>query len=92
MAMKYGPWRFYPKIVSEHEQARLFRSELHLAQLIAVFQSFTGDNVPTTFNRHATVHAVARGKQYSRLNAVLAVGHLVSVLWKYELDARDAHH
>jgi len=91
VAMKYGPRRFYPKIVSEHEQARLFRTELHLTQLIAVFQSFTGDDVPTTFNRHATVHAVARGKQYSRLNAVLAVGHLVSVLWKYELDARDAH-
>ena len=92
VAMKYGPRRFFPKIVSEHEQARLFRSELHLAQLIAVFQSFTGDDVPTTFNRHATVHAVTRGKQYSRLNAVLAVGHLVSALWKYELDTRDAHH
>ncbi|WP_336696738.1 hypothetical protein [Curtobacterium sp. USHLN213] len=92
VAMKYGPYGHYRKIENEHEQAQLFRSELHLAQLKAVFQSFTEDAIPTTFNRQATVHAVARGKQYSRLNAVLAVGHLVSVLWKYELDTRDAHH
>ncbi len=91
VAMKYGRYGHYRKIESEHEQAQLFRSELHLAQLKAVFKSFTGDDIPTTFNRQATVHAVARGKQYSRLNAVLAVGHLVSALWKYELDTRDAH-
>ncbi|MBT1631522.1 hypothetical protein [Curtobacterium flaccumfaciens] len=92
VAMKYGRYGHYRQIESEHEQAQLFRSELHLAQLIAVFRSFTGNDVPTTFNRHATVHDVTHGKQYSRLNAVLAVGHLVSVLWKYELDTRDAHH
>lgn len=91
VAMKYGPWQHYRKIENEYDQAQLFRSELHLAQLKAVFQKFDVDDIPTTFNRQATVHAVGRGKQYSRLNAVLAVGHLVSALWKYELDTRDAH-
>lgn len=80
VALKYGPWQHYRKIENEYDQAQLFRSELHLAQLKAVFQKFDVDDIPTTFNRQATVHAVGRGKQYSRLNAVLAVGHLVSAL------------
>lgn len=44
------------------------------------FQVQNGDPVPGTFNRHGSVHAVSH-RQYSRLNAVLALAHLTSLLW-----------
>ena len=43
------------------------------------FHGRGGEQVPKTFNRHGSVHGVSR-KQFSRLNAVLAVAHLTSVL------------
>ena len=72
------------------DQVTAIRDKLHLAQVERVFCSYQ-DAVPTTFNRHGSSHAVGLGQQYSRLNAVLAVGHLVSAMWKYELDTLDAH-
>lgn len=44
------------------------------------FEVQNGDPIPGTFNRHGSVHAVSH-RQYSRLNAVLALAHLTSLLW-----------
>jgi len=54
-----------------------------LSQLWGVHRRFDarhGDPIPGTFNRHGSVHAVS-GRQYSRLNAVLGLAHLTSLLW-----------
>ena len=80
----------YGAVRDNLDQATAIRDKLHLAQVERVFRSYK-DAVPTTFNRHGSSHAVGLGQQYSRLNAVLAVGHLVSAMWKYELDTLDAH-
>lgn len=44
------------------------------------FHARDGDSIPGTFNRHGSVHAVS-ARQYSRLNAVLGLAHLTSLLW-----------
>jgi len=68
-----------------------FRNTLYFAQLQTVHAGFYDGPVPSTFNRHGSAHAVGQGRQYSRLNAVLGIGHLVSAMWKHELDARMAN-
>lgn len=53
------------------------------AQLQGIYGSFFpdgGDPVPSSFNRHGSAHAVSK-RQYSRINAVIAVAHLASWLW-----------
>ena len=60
-----------------------------VAPLQAVHRSYfpqRGDSVPATFNRHATAHAVGLGRQYSRVNAVLAISHLTSFIWFIDLE------
>lgn len=38
-----------------------------------------GDKIPRSYSRHGSVHGVSR-RQYSRINAVLALMHVVSLL------------
>jgi hypothetical protein len=47
-----------------------------------------GDKVPRGYSRHGTVHGVSR-RQYSRINAVLALMHVVSLLRLIEVDLRE---
>lgn len=47
-----------------------------------------GDKVPRAYSRHGTVHGVSR-RQYSRINAVLALMHVVSILRLIEVDLRE---
>lgn len=67
------------------------RNYFHLTQLQSVYESFWNGPVPSTFNRHGGAHAVGCGRQYSRLNAVLGVAHVTSVIWKNETEARILH-
>ena len=62
-------------------------------QLWGIYRHFEvrdGDPTPGTFNRHGSVHAVS-ARQYSRLNAVLGLAHLTSLLWAIDTayGARD---
>jgi len=53
------------------------------SQLWGIHREFwveNGDPIPGTFNRHGAAHGVSR-RQYSRLNAVLGLAHLTSLLW-----------
>jgi hypothetical protein len=53
------------------------------SQLWGIHRPFYGnqsESPPSTFNRHGTVHGVSK-RQYSRLNAVLGLAHLTSLLW-----------
>lgn len=44
-----------------------------------------GDPIPRTFSRHGSAHGVSR-RQYSRLNAVIALMHVVSLLRLLETE------
>lgn len=68
-----------------------FRNFFHFTQLQSVYESFWEGPPPSTFNRHGSAHAVGRGRQYSRLNAVLGVAHVTSAIWKNETEARILH-
>ncbi|MDY1006319.1 hypothetical protein [Curtobacterium sp. CFBP9011] len=68
-----------------------FRNFFHLTQLQSIYESFWDGPVPSTFNRHGSAHAVGRGRQYSRMNAVLGVAHVASVIGKNEAEARILH-
>ena len=46
-----------------------------------------GDVIPRNFSRHASAHAVSR-RQYSRINAVLALMHVVALLRVLEIDLK----
>lgn len=50
-----------------------------------------GDRIPRNVNRHATVHAVSPG-QFTRLNATLALAHLVSMLAYLDRAYRRGHY
>ena len=52
------------------------------------YRATNGDQLPTGFNRHGTVHAVSK-QQYSRLNAVLGVAHLASLMWAQDSKFAD---
>lgn len=55
-------------------------------QLWGVYRRFEvqkGDLIPGTFSRHGSAHAVS-ARQYSRLNAVLGLAHLTSLLWSID--------
>lgn len=47
-----------------------------------------GDKIPRGYSRHGSVHGVSR-RQYSRVNAVLALMHVVSLLRLIEVDLRE---
>jgi hypothetical protein len=47
-----------------------------------------GDKVPRKYSRHGTAHGVSR-RQYSRINALLALMHVVSLLRVLEVDLAD---
>lgn len=47
-----------------------------------------GDKIPRGYSRHGSAHGVSR-RQYSRINAVLALMHVVALLRLIELDLRD---
>lgn len=47
-----------------------------------------GDKIPRMYSRHGSVHGVSR-RQYSRINAVLALMHVVSLIRVIEVDLRD---
>jgi hypothetical protein len=49
------------------------------------FWASKGDKVPRKFSRHGSVHGVSR-RQYSRINSVLALMHVVSLLRLLEHD------
>jgi hypothetical protein len=68
-----------------------FRNFFHLTQLQSIYESFWDGPVPSNFNRHGSAHAVGRGRQYSRMNAVLGVAHVASVIGKNEAEARILH-
>ncbi|HEV7185915.1 MAG TPA: hypothetical protein VGN33_15590 [Leifsonia sp.] len=44
--------------------------------------------LPKTFNRHGSAHVVTGPLQYTRVNAVLAVGHLTSLMWMLDSTYR----
>lgn len=46
-----------------------------------------GDDIPSNFSRHASAHAVSF-RQYSRLNALIAVMHVVGLLKVLEQDLK----
>lgn len=48
------------------------------------FKPWKGDPVPTTFNRHASLHAVSR-RQYNKRNTALAIMFATS-LWYYLME------
>ena len=57
-----------------------------ICQLWGIHRRFwvkDGDPTPTWFNRHGSVHGVS-SRQYSRLNAVLGVAHLTSLMWSQD--------
>lgn len=59
------------------------RQYFAFAQVWGIHRQFwadKGDKIPGTFNRHGTVHGVSK-RQYSRINAVLGIAHLTSILW-----------
>jgi hypothetical protein len=67
---------------------RPVREFFTVAQLMGIHLTYrpsSGDPIPRTFNRHASVHGVSK-VQYSRLNSVLALAHLTSFLWFIELS------
>jgi hypothetical protein len=67
---------------------RPVREFFAVAQLMGVhlqYRPSNGDPIPRTFNRHASIHGVS-AVQYSRLNSVLALAHLMSFLWFIELS------
>lgn len=47
-----------------------------------------GDKVPRKYSRHGSTHGVSR-RQYSRINALLALMHVVSLLRVLEVDLAD---
>lgn len=47
-----------------------------------------GDQIPRNFSRHGSAHGVSR-RQYSRVNAVLALMHVVALLKVMEIDLAD---
>jgi hypothetical protein len=47
-----------------------------------------GDKIPRGYSRHGSAHGVSR-RQYSRINAVLALMHVVSLLRLIEVDLRE---
>ena len=48
-----------------------------------------GDPIPRNFSRHASAHAVSK-RQYSRINALLALMHVVALLKVLDTDLRVA--
>ncbi len=48
-----------------------------------------GDKVPRAFSRHGSAHGVS-SRQYSRINAVLALMHVVALLRLLDSDLREA--
>lgn len=51
----------------------------------AQFWPQNGDSIPRNYSRHGTAHGVSR-RQYSRINSVLALMHLVSLIRCIETD------
>ncbi|MFP7761867.1 hypothetical protein [Marisediminicola sp. LYQ85] len=85
------PAKYYREWISSKSvgdpESQSLRRFFMLAQLQAVHRRYVpGDSVPSTFNRHATVHGVGLGRQYSRLNAVLAIAHLTSFVRFIEIE------
>ncbi|MDQ3640111.1 MAG: hypothetical protein M3450_01260 [Actinomycetota bacterium] len=52
------------------------------------FWSNQGDKIPRSYSRHGSAHGVSR-RQYSRINAVLALMHVVSLLRLIDVDLSD---
>jgi hypothetical protein len=62
------------------------RLALAIAPAWRAYQTFhpgNGDRVPRDFARHASAHAVSE-RQYSRVNAVIALMLVTSLLWVFE--------
>jgi hypothetical protein len=60
-----------------------------IAPAWSAYQTFwpsNGDRVPRTFARHASAHAVA-SRQYSRVNTVIALMLVTSLLWLLDQEA-----
>ncbi len=47
-----------------------------------------GEKIPRLYSRHGSAHGVS-GRQYSRINAVLALMHVVSLLRLMDVDLSD---
>lgn len=63
------------------------RNFFMFGQLWGIHRSYfpsKGDPIPRGINRHGTVHGVSR-IQYSRINSVLALAHLTSLLWNLDI-------
>jgi hypothetical protein len=84
--------RYYAKvkaeIVDRHENASIAEMRwgfVHVRAVVVLndFWEFRGDTIPTTFNRHASAHAVGR-VQYTPANAVVALALATSLV-------REAH-
>lgn len=72
---------------------RIDPEELSIRQFFVVSQLWgihrqykagNGDRLPGTFNRHGSVHGVS-SRQYSRLNAVLGLAHVTSLLYSIDI-------
>ncbi|MEK6344619.1 MAG: hypothetical protein V4737_12385, partial [Curtobacterium sp.] len=65
------------------------------ANLETLIQQFHGDDwkrVPLSYNRHAWVQFTTTRRQFSKLNATLAIGHLVSAICNHDAAARQLAH
>ena len=52
------------------------------------FWPSNGDVIPREFSRHGSAHGVSR-RQYSRINSLLALMHVVSLLKLLEIDLTE---
>ena len=53
----------------------------------AEYRPYRGDTIPYRYSRHASAHGVSR-RQYSRVNAVIALMHVVALLKVMDVDLR----
>lgn len=78
-------------IVDTHQPSpKLFRSFFFVGQLRTVMKSIGDGPVPTSFNRHGSVHFPTTRRHFSKLNAMLAIAHLVSAICNYDAAAKQA--
>ena len=79
-------------VIRDEKQAapRLFRAFFFVGQLRVLVRDIRSGPVPRTLNRHASVHFPTTRRQFSQINATMAIAHLVSAICNYDAAARLA--
>jgi hypothetical protein len=86
--------RVKTEITDRHENAPMTELRWGLVHVAAVsalqtFNQTQGDPIPTTFNRHASAHAVSR-VQYTPANAIIALALATSLVREAHQEIEDA--